>query len=84
MEIIALVVVGVVALGTCTLLAQILRYRERTWERKEASWLKTQADLINRVMYLTDRPWMGPPEVPQMEITQEDKLLIYPDMEVLD
>lgn len=68
-------------------------YRRRTVEamqrehaRREAAQAAQIRDLIDRIMYLTDRPWSPPPaELAQAPLTRdlyEDFSL--PDMTVID
>ena len=47
--------------------------RSRAWERKEAAWTAERKELLDRIMYLADRPW----EVPQDAV--EDEPDVHPD-----
>ena len=39
------------------------RSRERSWEKKETAWATERQGLLDRIMYLADRPW----DVPQQQ-----------------
>lgn len=84
MEYLALIVVGVVSIAVCGLTVQMLRWRERAWDRKEHAWETERRDLLNRIMYLTEKPWDGPQIEYAAQVEQPEPLLMYPDMDVLD
>lgn len=40
---------------------RILTDRERAFAREREVWARERGDLLDRIMYLADRPWTPPP-----------------------
>jgi hypothetical protein len=64
---------------------RILFDERRAHERERDSWLRERQDLIDRIMYLADRPWSAPPA--EMRTVTPEKLseevawpIVQPDM----
>lgn len=58
----ALATVAILAVAVIVVMGDALRRRERAWERKESTWSKERNELLDRIMYLSGRPWSPPPE----------------------
>lgn len=71
----ALALGAVVAYGAFGL----LRQRERQWERREQAWERERKQLLDRVMYLSDRPWEPPPPGPEPFQFNEPQLIMAPE-----
>ncbi len=41
--------------------ARLERERSRAWEKKEQTWAAEREQLLNRIMFMADRPWTTPP-----------------------
>jgi len=54
---------AIVSLAAVASLYERSRLRDRSWERREQAWEKERRELIDRIMYLTDRPWQLPPDI---------------------
>lgn len=50
------------------------RARDRAWEKKEAAWNVERQQLLDRIMYLADKPWETPQadEIPEPEPHPDD------------
>lgn len=57
----ALLTVGIISAAVIFVVLDLSKRRERAWERKEQAWLHERRDLINRIMYLSERTWEPPP-----------------------
>jgi len=58
--------------------------KERQWERKENAWLAERSQLLDRLMFIVDRPWQAPPEPPRFEDDEADLTVMFPgDIEEL-
>ena len=72
----AFAVIGLAGvLVTAYLIHRDARSRERAWEREKASWAAERKELLDRIMYLADRPW----ETPQAEASTWEPPLPEPD-----
>jgi len=81
--VVALVATVVVALAAIFVFARILLRRERAWERKEMGWQREREVLLDRVMFLADKPWQMP-ETFQAEETPVDSTFVFPELSVLE
>ncbi len=79
-SVIALLTVAVIAVGITGAAFSLLRSRERSWERRERAWDTERADLLNRVMYLAQKPWQGPPEIEEPPPPLEEDFFYDPLM----
>lgn len=59
------------------------RRRERNTDRREAAWLAERRDLINRLMYMAQKPWEGPPELAPYEEPYQPPEVIDPLLEAV-
>jgi hypothetical protein len=58
--------------------ARLERGRDHAWEKKEQAWAAERQELLNRIMFLADRPWATPPaqeEVAPPDPTSYDPLM---------
>jgi hypothetical protein len=81
----SLLVVAVLAGGVIALAFDSVRRRERAWERRERAWETERQDLLNRIMFLTDKTWTIPPAeltlsttAPYEEVADEDQVSYDP------
>jgi hypothetical protein len=69
MEVLALVFAAGFAISFIITILGVLRHREREHVRKERIWETERKALLDRIMYLTGRPWEPAPyeveDVPQ-------------------
>ena len=50
------------------------RWYTRELERRERAWAEERATLLDRIMYLADRPWEQPPvEWPERLVSADDE-----------
>jgi hypothetical protein len=40
--------------------ARLERDRSRAWDKRENAWAQERSQLLDRIMYLSDRPWDPP------------------------
>lgn len=57
----------------------MLRSQQRAFDRKEQAWLKERAELLDRLMYLSDRPWREPEPVHSMIPDVEPEPTYWPE-----
>lgn len=81
----AIAAVATVALFLGALWWQARAYRARLAEftRQQKLWERERADLLNRIMYMADRPWTPPP-VDTAEPVIEPEPILYPESYALD
>lgn len=51
--------------------ARLERERNKAWEKKESAWTLERKDLVDRIMYMADRPWDGPAVSEVIEYEEE-------------
>ena len=82
--VIAVIAVACVSVAAITFLSLLVRGRDRTMERKEQEHTRERRDLINRIMYLSEKPWESPiPDYAPQEETVE-RMAIYAEQEPID
>lgn len=57
----SLLIISAVAVWVIWVVFRDSRSRERAWEKKEQAWGLERQALLDRIMYLADRPWELPP-----------------------
>jgi hypothetical protein len=62
-----ILVVASVAAWVVSVVFRDSRLRERAWEKKETAWALERQGLLDRLMYLVDKPW----EVPELAVEPE-------------
>lgn len=70
--VVAILVTGLVAAWLVHVSLRDSRTRERAWEKKELVWNQERQQLLDRIMYLADRPW-GTPEARDEGMREEDE-----------
>lgn len=56
--------------------------RDREWQRKELRWEAERRQLLDRVMFLADRPWETPDTYVAPPAETED--VVFPESMVID
>lgn len=57
-----------------------LRRYMRQMERREQAWMQERKDLLDRLMFMADRPWEVP--TPEPEPEPDDNGIGWPELEV--
>jgi hypothetical protein len=73
--VIALAIIGplVLAFALVYFMDREGRAKARAWDRKEMAWSSERKELLDRIMFLADRPWREPPRVEdEPEDTREE------------
>jgi hypothetical protein len=75
---VSLLVVSGVSVWTIWITIRDGRTRDRSWEKKETVWAVERQQLLDRIMYMADKPW----EIPEMdtETVHEGEEYVDPTM----
>ena len=68
MQIAALLVCGTLALAVISLVERSRASAARAFARREHVWETERAAMLDRIMYLADKPWGEPPIHPSQEM----------------
>lgn len=75
----SLLIISAVSVWMIWLSFRDARTRDRSWEKKEQVWTQERQQLLDRIMYLSDRPWEMPgsdqPETEPPPETSYDPLM---------
>ena len=82
--VLALLLVGILAGGLVLLMTEALKRAQRQNERERMHWERERTELLNRIMYLSDRPWSPPPVEESYSPPYEEEQLWYPERELIE
>jgi len=60
-----------------------MKTRERAFERREQAWLAERKELLNKIMYLAEKPWEGPEVKAEEQPPSPPSEVVDPILEVV-